>query len=62
MGATHLTIRQAVPGDASAIAAVLYESFLEYRTSYTSEGFAATTPGRDQTLRRMQEGPDGEDA
>ena len=56
-GERNLRIRQAVPGDASAIAAVLYESFLEYRASYTREGFAATTPGRDQILLRMQEGP-----
>ncbi len=50
-------IRQAVAEDATLIAAVLLESFLEYRASYTEEGFSATTPKSDQVLARMVEGP-----
>ena len=43
--------------DAPAIASVLSESFVEYKSSYTDRGFAATTPTRDQILNRMTEGP-----
>src|SRR5260370_36738423 len=50
-------IRQAVAEDATLIAAVLLESFLEYRASYTEEAFSATTPKSDQVLARMSEGP-----
>lgn len=45
------------PFDASSIASVLQESFIEYKASYTSEGFAATTPTSEQVLKRMKEGP-----
>lgn len=50
-------IRRAVPADASQIASALYDSFLEYESSYTPEAFAATvlTPGR--VRERMNEGP-----
>src|SRR5260370_9443583 len=50
-------IRQAVAEEATSIAAVLLESFLEDRTSYTEEAFSATTPQSDQVLARMVEGP-----
>src|SRR5260370_2381896 len=50
-------IGQAVAEDATLIAAVLLESFLEYRASYTEEAFSATTPKSDQVLARMSEGP-----
>jgi len=36
------TIRRAVADDAPAIVSLLYESFLEYESLYTVEGFAAT--------------------
>jgi GNAT superfamily N-acetyltransferase len=39
------------------IASVLNEAFAEYRSLYTDEGFAATTPNSDQIERRMLEGP-----
>src|SRR5687767_11670837 len=55
--ATSLRIRMATADDALAIAAVLYESFVEYESSYTAEGFAATTPVGDQIKDRMKEGP-----
>jgi N-acetylglutamate synthase-like GNAT family acetyltransferase len=52
-----LQIRRAVAEDAPAIASVLYESFVEYKPSYTPKGFAATTPSADEVQRRMSEGP-----
>jgi putative acetyltransferase len=47
----------AVPDDAPSIAAILHESFIEYRSSYTPEAFTATTPAVDQVQNRMREGP-----
>jgi GNAT superfamily N-acetyltransferase len=52
-----IQIRIAIAEDASAISAVLAESFVEYESLYTPEGFAATTPDVDQILKRMTEGP-----
>jgi putative acetyltransferase len=52
----NIQIRAAVPDDAASIASVLHESFIEYQSQYTSEGFAATTPAPDQTRVRMSEG------
>lgn len=52
-----IEIRLASPGDVSLVAALLLESFLEFRSSYTDEAFAATTPTTDQLERRMMEGP-----
>lgn len=54
---SDVRIREAVPGDARAIASVLLEAFAEYRDSYTDEGFAATTPASERVLSRMGEGP-----
>ncbi|HET6668967.1 MAG TPA: GNAT family N-acetyltransferase [Pyrinomonadaceae bacterium] len=50
-------IRPAVPDDASSIASVLYAAFVEYKSSYTPEAFASTTPAADQIQRRLSEGP-----
>jgi GNAT superfamily N-acetyltransferase len=36
---------------------ILYEAFVEYKSSYTTEGFAATTPTTVQIQSRMTEGP-----
>jgi GNAT superfamily N-acetyltransferase len=55
--ATKLVIRRAGPADDQAIAEVLYQSFLEFKPLYSDCGFAATTPGADQMLVRMREGP-----
>jgi N-acetylglutamate synthase-like GNAT family acetyltransferase len=52
-----MMIRLAVPGDASAIAAVLHQAFLEYEAHYTPGGFAATTPTSDRIESRWSEGP-----
>ena len=56
ISATHLEVRRAGPEDAPAIAAVLHESFVEFKALYTEGGFAATTPGTEQVLTRMREG------
>ncbi len=50
-------IRPAAPADASRIASVMRESFVEYESLYTPAGFSATTPTADQVRRRMVEGP-----
>jgi len=47
----------AVPADASSIASVLHESFTEYKSLYTQEGFAATTPVSARIQDRIEEGP-----
>jgi N-acetylglutamate synthase-like GNAT family acetyltransferase len=57
VSATHLEVRRAGPADAPAIAAVLHESFVEFKALYTEGGFAATTLGTEQVLTRMREGP-----
>jgi len=55
--ATQLEVRRAGPDDAPVIAAVLHESFVEFKALYTEGGFAATTPGAEQVLVRIREGP-----
>ncbi len=52
-----MELRLAGPDDASAIAAVLLEAFIDYKPLYTDEGFAATTPKSQEVLARLQEGP-----
>jgi ribosomal protein S18 acetylase RimI-like enzyme len=53
----EIQIREAGPRDAAAIAAVLYESFIEFRALYTDGGFAATVLTEEQILIRVAEGP-----
>jgi GNAT superfamily N-acetyltransferase len=55
--ATQIEIRLAGPEDAPAIAAVLHESFEEFKALYTDGGFAATALSSEQVLARMREGP-----
>jgi GNAT superfamily N-acetyltransferase len=50
-------IHPAGPDDASAISALLLQSFAEYRGLYTDEGFTATTPASEEVLNRLKEGP-----
>lgn len=52
-----IRIRRARADEVAAIAAVLREAFLEYESSYTPTGFAATTPTSEQLLSRWHEGP-----
>jgi putative acetyltransferase len=54
---SEIEIRLARPEDASSVAKVLHEAFVEYESLYTREGFAATTPNTEQILTRMLEGP-----
>jgi ribosomal protein S18 acetylase RimI-like enzyme len=56
-GIPAVTIRRAVAEDAPAIFSLLYESFLEYESLYTVEGFAATVPSQSGVLDRMRDGP-----
>jgi GNAT superfamily N-acetyltransferase len=53
----EVAVRRATADDASAIAGVLYDSFVEFRALYTAGGFAATALGCGQILARMEEGP-----
>ena len=50
-------IRLANASDLPALAALIHEAFVEYRSLYTDGGFATTTPGAAQLARRMSEGP-----
>ncbi len=52
-----IQIRMAAPADAQSIAAVLRESFAEYKASYTDEALAPPTPANEQIKRRMNERP-----
>lgn len=54
---TRPEIREAVAADACAISGILRRAFAEFQPRYTPEAFAATTPGPDLVLARMQEGP-----
>src|SRR6266480_8150676 len=53
----NITIRFATTNDAEAIASLLLESFVEYESLYTPEGFAATAITSEQIVARMSEGP-----
>lgn len=54
---SRVEIRRAGAEDAASIASVLYESFLEYESSYTAEAFAATVSSPEQVRERLNEGP-----
>jgi len=54
---SKIKIRLARADDAPAIATLLRESFIEYRSLYTSEGFAATAITGQQIIDRLTEGP-----
>ena len=56
-GVPAITIRRAVVDDAPAVVSLLYESFLEYESLYTVEGFAATVISRSGVIDRMRAGP-----
>ena len=50
-------IRLATSADLPSLASLMYDSFVEYKSFYTDEGFAATTPSAAQLSQRMNEGP-----
>lgn len=52
-----LEIRLAIMDDAASISRVLFQSFIEYKSEYTPDGFAATTPTVEQIKHRLTEGP-----
>jgi GNAT superfamily N-acetyltransferase len=52
-----LEIRLATMDDAPSISRVLLQSFIEYESEYTPDGFAATTPTVEQIKHRLTEGP-----
>ena len=54
---TKFQVRVAKPNDASSIATVMHQSFVEFETSYSEDAFAATVPNPEQVLSRMDEGP-----
>ena len=54
---SQIQIRRATAMDVAEMASVLYESFIEYESLYTPEGFAATTPKSDRIQERLSEGP-----
>src|SRR5579864_6872267 len=53
----EVQIRPAVSYDAASIASIPHHSFIEFQSSYTPAGFAATTPTSEQIRLRMKEGP-----
>lgn len=52
-----MRIRNATASDASGIASILHEAFVEYRPLYTREGYSVTTPGPGEIRVRMEQGP-----
>ena len=52
-----LEIRRAEIGDAAAISSLLVDSFEEYQSLYTPEGYAATAITSEQVAIRLREGP-----
>ena len=50
-------IRLTTVPEASIVSKLLHDSFVEYESLYTPQGFAATTPDAKQVFLRMQEGP-----
>ena len=54
---SRIEIRLATADNALSISTVLFHSFIEYKSSYTPEGFAATTPNATEIEKRMTEGP-----
>lgn len=52
----HVCIRNAAIEEASAIASILLQAFIEYEALYTPAAFAATTPTASQIEARWHEG------
>jgi peroxiredoxin/ribosomal protein S18 acetylase RimI-like enzyme len=50
-------IRRATVSDMAAVAAVLRDAFLEFKSLYTEAAFAETTADLDTLVRRLDEGP-----
>ena len=54
---TETNFRHVTTSDLSEVAALMHESFVEYRSLYTEDAFLATTPNAEQIAVRMTEGP-----
>jgi ribosomal protein S18 acetylase RimI-like enzyme len=52
-----IEISRATVDEAASIAAVLHKAFVEYRSLYTAEAFAITTPTPAEIEQRWNEGP-----
>src|SRR5215469_5038087 len=55
--AIDVYLRKATVQDAPNIASVLQQAFAEYEPLYTERGYATTTPGGDEIVARMGQGP-----
>lgn len=53
----RIQIRRAEITDCALIADVLRWAFAEFKSLYTEDGFAATTPGAEEIAARMMDGP-----
>lgn len=54
---SNVLIRSAIMDEATVIASMLYQAFVEFEPLYTPAAFAATTPTPDQIRKRWSEGP-----
>src|SRR5207247_4425246 len=52
-----IEISRATADEAASIAAALHQDFAEYRSLYTAEAFAITTPTPAEIEQRWNEGP-----
>ncbi len=52
----NVIIQNASIADAPCISKVLLDSFIQFKSFYTPEGFAATTVSADEVLKRLKEG------
>jgi putative acetyltransferase len=50
-------IHPAIGSDVEAVAAVLRDAFLEFKSLYTEAAYAETTPDPDTLVRRLDDGP-----
>src|SRR5262249_28480351 len=50
-------IHRATVSDMEAVATVLRDAFLEFKSLYTEAAFAEATPDRDTLVPRLDEGP-----
>ncbi len=52
----NVIIQNASIADATRISKVLLDSFIQFKSFYTPEAFAATTVSADEVLKRIEEG------
>ncbi len=52
----NVIIQNAPIADAPCISKVLLDSFIQFKSFYTPEAFAATTVSADEVLKRLKEG------